>query len=277
MQDLTAHVLRLLEDGESQRVEFKTKIPDERIMAKEIVAFANAEGGTLIIGVGVDGAVIGVDSEAARRFQARLIGITGQLGIQVRVYEVRLDGLPLVVVEIPEAPAYAKPLRVADGYVYRRKNGRVTRIVPHESVQPGVSVPRRLRVFVAMSFRFDEEPALVDYYEAIKRAIDRTGLQIEAKRIDLMEGDYEITTAIGEEIIKSDFVIADFTLNSPNVYYEAGIAKGAGKYIVRCARRGTELPFDLRTHRVLMYSNATQLERSLIDALPVAYAAVLDG
>jgi hypothetical protein len=45
-----------------------------------------------------------------------------------------------------------------------------------------------IRVFVAMSFRFEEEPSLVDYFAAMRRAVAATKLPIELVRIDLFEG-----------------------------------------------------------------------------------------
>jgi hypothetical protein len=35
----------------------------------------------------------------------------------------------------------------------------------------------RKRAFVAMSFRSEEEPALVDYFAAMQRAVKRTGFR----------------------------------------------------------------------------------------------------
>ncbi len=125
-----------------------------------------------------------------------------------------------------------------------------------------------------MSFRFEEEPALVDYYEAMRRAASTTDLPLTLHRMDLLEGDYEISTAVVDAIRNADVVIADFTLGSPNVYFESGIAKGADKYVIRVARKGTLLPFDLRTWRTHLFANATQLESLLVDPLRTAYAAV---
>lgn len=122
-----------------------------------------------------------------------------------------------------------------------------------------------------MAFRFEEEPALVDYFEAIKRAVARSGAPIVVNRVDLDEGDYEVTQEVIDRLSAADFVLADFTLGSPNVYFEAGVARGAGKYTLRTARRGTELPFDIGTWRTIFYVNATQLESALLPALANAY------
>ena len=52
---------------ENQEVEFKQEyVPEIR---KEVIAFANASGGTILIGVRKDGAIIGVDDPDAIMLQ----------------------------------------------------------------------------------------------------------------------------------------------------------------------------------------------------------------
>lgn len=51
---------RLVGSGENLHIEFKRKLPQWPKLVREIVAFANTEGGTLLIGVGDEGEIIGV-------------------------------------------------------------------------------------------------------------------------------------------------------------------------------------------------------------------------
>jgi len=122
-----------------------------------------------------------------------------------------------------------------------------------------------------MSFREDEEPALVDYFEAMKRAASLLPGPHKIYRVDQAHGDFEIVPEIEKNIKESDLVIVDFTMNRPNVYYEAGIARGLDKHSVRTARKGTELPFDVATRKCYFYANATQLELILREPLLEAY------
>ena len=126
-----------------------------------------------------------------------------------------------------------------------------------------------------MSFRNEEEPALVDYFEAMQRAKEATKLPIDLVRIDLVEGDYEISQKIMDEIDKSDVVLADFTLSPANVYFELGYARGRKRRIIQTARKGTTLEFDARNWRTIFYKNATELEKALKPALNDAYAEVI--
>lgn len=124
-----------------------------------------------------------------------------------------------------------------------------------------------IRVFVAMSFRQDEEPALVDYWQAMQRAANRASGKFEIRRIDKIHGDYMIIGRIYEEIDAADLVIADLTLTSANVYHELGYARGKGKQVVQTCRQGTDLEFDARGHKTLIYQNAATLEEELFEYL----------
>ena len=55
---LVTDMMSLMHDGESQTVEFKSSFDRETI--ETLVAFANAQGGTVLIGVADDGSVKGV-------------------------------------------------------------------------------------------------------------------------------------------------------------------------------------------------------------------------
>lgn len=53
-------LLELLRNGESSGVEFKRDTIENRALAKELVAFANLQGGRVLLGVGDDGTVVGL-------------------------------------------------------------------------------------------------------------------------------------------------------------------------------------------------------------------------
>ena len=56
-------LLKLIEEGENLRIEFKQIFSNHEKIAKEIIAFANTEGGTIIFGVNDNGKILGVESE----------------------------------------------------------------------------------------------------------------------------------------------------------------------------------------------------------------------
>lgn len=53
----------LIEDGENSRTEFKRKFSEPEKIAKEMIAFANSNGGRILFGVDDDSSIVGVQSE----------------------------------------------------------------------------------------------------------------------------------------------------------------------------------------------------------------------
>lgn len=60
---------------------------------------------------------------------------------------------------------------------------------------------------------------------------------------------------IMKEIDSADFVIADVSEKNPNVYFELGYAMGKGKKVFPIAKRGTDLPFDIKSLWTTFYNN----------------------
>ncbi|MCX6278874.1 MAG: ATP-binding protein [Bacteroidetes bacterium] len=57
------HIHKLIAEGEHQQLDFKFEIADAHKIARSLVAFANTDGGRLLIGVKDNGAIAGVRSE----------------------------------------------------------------------------------------------------------------------------------------------------------------------------------------------------------------------
>jgi len=64
----------LLAQGENGRLEFKVGFRESGELAKLMGAFANADGGTIVIGVRVPAEIIGTDVEKSRQLYERAIG-----------------------------------------------------------------------------------------------------------------------------------------------------------------------------------------------------------
>ncbi|MCK4816645.1 putative DNA binding domain-containing protein, partial [bacterium] len=104
---------------ESQKVEFKASFGKEVIIS--LVAFANAQGGKVIIGMANDGRVTGVDigPETLQRYLNEIKTATyPQLIPNTDVSEI--DGKTVVVFEINEYPV--KPVSYKNRYYKRVKN-----------------------------------------------------------------------------------------------------------------------------------------------------------
>jgi predicted HTH transcriptional regulator len=112
----------LLSQGESGDLEFKKRISDARVAAREIAALANSGGGRLIVGVEEGRGLLGLDDPERTR---RLVEHAAQLidpRPPVDTYIEEIDGSELVVADIRgPKPPYIGP----DGaIVHRSKEGR---------------------------------------------------------------------------------------------------------------------------------------------------------
>jgi len=69
-------------EGEGQKIEFKAKITT---LAKEMVAFANASGGSLFLGISDDGKIVGVDDSNRLRSQIQDVanGCDPRIGVHI--------------------------------------------------------------------------------------------------------------------------------------------------------------------------------------------------
>ena len=287
MFDITpAAILEIIKQGESETVEFKSSLPPDKVVARDLTAFANTKGGIMLIGVDDNGEILGLADTEIERTLTRLNRVSSSLcDWSISTGAVAITNKKIVFIVINKAPEHLSPVMVSTGQIFARKGAEDVQLTESESLElvkknrpankevytPHPDTP--CIVFVAMSFREEQEPALVDYYQAMERAVESTGLLIVLQRMDLVEGDYEISQEIMNKIGEADVVITDFTLNSPNVYFELGYARGRGKRIIQTARKDTDLEFDVRSWRTLIYRNATELEQKITLELVAAHQA----
>lgn len=57
------HIQQLIEEGEHQQLDFKFEISDSKRIARSLAAFANTDGGRLLVGVKDNGAIAGIRSD----------------------------------------------------------------------------------------------------------------------------------------------------------------------------------------------------------------------
>lgn len=139
-----------------------------------------------------------------------------------------------------------------------------TTIVDSEGVVLGQMGPskfepeRKKSVFVAMPFaeEFDDI-----YQFGIYAAVRRLGYVCEKVDESVFTGN--IVERITEAIKNAEFVIADLSLERPNVYLEVGFAWGLKKPVVLVAREGQRLHFDLSHHKCLFYRTIGKLSETL--------------
>lgn len=101
----------LIAGGESQTVEFKRRFSSPEKIARELCAFANTEGGYLLLGVDDDRRIVGVESE---KQDIELLTLVCSFYIEppldATIWVTSLEGKDIVVVYI--APSPNRPHRV---------------------------------------------------------------------------------------------------------------------------------------------------------------------
>ncbi len=101
----------MIERGESQVLDFKYCISDSRKIAKTLSAFANTDGGTLLIGVRDNGSIAGVQSEEEYYMIDAAASIFCKPPVNYSAHQHRPEGKTVLEVEIkksPERPVFSK-------------------------------------------------------------------------------------------------------------------------------------------------------------------------
>ena len=131
---ISADDIRLLVNaGEGYNAEFKKSVPTKvKDISEEVCAFANAAGGTLLIGVDDQNRLVGVEIDNAKRsaIQNSLSEITPHLSCHLDLIEV--DGRTIAVIEVPSGPQ--KPY-VLSGVIYVRIGPNTQKLTTAEQMR----------------------------------------------------------------------------------------------------------------------------------------------
>lgn len=108
---------------------------------------------------------------------------------------------------------------------------------------------RQLSAFVIMPF--DEE--FDDVYTGfIKPVLEDASFSVE--RADNIESQQNILRDVLAKIVQSDLIVADLTTANPNAFYELGLAHALRKPVILITQSIADVPFDLKSYRLLEYS-----------------------
>jgi len=162
-----------------------------------------------------------------------------------------------MVIKYIEGQKWFDVKKLTDGSAYMTINGEG--IKHAESIQNHNNKSKQ--VFVAMSFN----PQLRSMYEnVIKVAIGRCGL--DPVRIDDTDFNGEIIENVRNQIDQCRFVIADFTDNSPGVYFEAGYALGRNIPVIFCCRESDkgEIHFEINHNKFIFWNEFHEFNAELV-------------
>lgn len=184
--------------GENLHTDFKERLESPDELAKDLVCFANTDGGQLIVGVAKDQKVVGVDdSDAVNRLVDNVAFNNCEPPISVVQEVLQDDGKRVVVINIPKGDQ--RPYRTNRGMYYVRTTSGC-RLASREEL---------LRLFQATeSLYYDETPlprlGLADLdLDAFDRYLETTGqteLMFDRPRLlrnwRLLSGDHPTVAGI---------------------------------------------------------------------------------
>ena len=124
----------------------------------------------------------------------------------------------------------------------------------------GASGSNSTQGFVAMGFKDDFRDAWTNGFDPGIRAAGFRPVRIDDK--DYVGGITDETMA---EIRRSRFVVADYTGQRNNVYFEAGFALGLGLTVIQTCRadEAADLHFDIRHLNTLAWKSPAELAEGL--------------
>lgn len=114
-----SNILKLISSGESEQTEFKTSFQKEVI--ETVVAFANAKGGKVLIGINDNGEITGVNlQKETLQNWLNQIKLTTSPAVIPNISVEEIDNKKTVIIEVKEYPI--KPINYKHKYLIRQAN-----------------------------------------------------------------------------------------------------------------------------------------------------------
>lgn len=112
-------------------------------------------------------------------------------------------------------------------------------------------------VFVLTPFHTQHEAT----FEAIRRVCFDVGLKCVRGDEECVPSD--ILRHILRQMVRARVIIANIEGRNANVFYELGIAHALGKPTILVAESLENVPFDVKSRRIILYEHTKQLESKL--------------
>jgi predicted HTH transcriptional regulator len=97
------YIKELIREGEHQQLDFKFEVSDSKKIARSLVAFANTDGGRLLIGVKDNGALAGVRSEEEFYMVEGAAKMYCEPEISFQSKEYNVDGRIIMEIIVPKS------------------------------------------------------------------------------------------------------------------------------------------------------------------------------
>jgi predicted HTH transcriptional regulator len=97
---MDGYLKKLIEEGEGQKLDFKYCISDSRKIARTLAAFANSDGGRILIGVRDNGSIAGIRSDEEIYMVDTAAHLFCRPGIDYKIKQHMTGGKTIVEVEV---------------------------------------------------------------------------------------------------------------------------------------------------------------------------------
>ena len=154
---------------------------------------------------------------------------------------------------------YGRRLRKED-YEQLNEVGKDYALKARRVIRLAEDIAHSQQVCVAMSYSQVPETKiqLENVFDAFCQAC--AAFDYKCGKVTEMNTEGKITHEIVSSISHAGFVIVDLTDLRQNVMYELGFADGLEKPVVTTARRGTELPFDIKDKPVVFWDPGNMVQ-----------------
>ncbi len=166
MYDTLTELIEKIQLGEDATIEFKRTLPHRNRLADEIAAFANARGGTILIGVDDNGEIIGVDQHELNQTEKTVVEICqDSIDPIVLIFteKLQIENKNLLKVEVPRSLFVHK---TANGYFIRQ--GSTKREMSTEQLARLFQTRSQARII-----SFDEQFVPNTHQETLKESLYR--------------------------------------------------------------------------------------------------------
>ena len=200
----TIELINRIENGEDSFTQFKEKSVRPESLAKEFVAFSNAEGGIVIFGVADDGDIKGLESKEIEKL-GQLIGNVANENVKPPIHplvqNITINEKKLMVVSIKSGTS--KPYKTSSGVFYT-KSSADKKIISDEELKRLFAESKRLYADEEIVYDSDiSDVNLQLYYTYLQRA-NRSVFDL------LKSGVVNLETILSNEVImkKSHLTLA---------------------------------------------------------------------
>lgn len=100
---MSVYIPKLIEQGEHQMLDFKFEVSDSKKIARSLVAFANTDGGRLLIGVKDNGSISGIRSEEEKYMIQTAAELYCRPTVEFQAKEWNINGKTVLEIFVPKS------------------------------------------------------------------------------------------------------------------------------------------------------------------------------